>query len=174
MPSRLFYLEYHPHEKGLHIVGRMSNELFHILLFYETFSLLHKNLFKFPFLKPLSGVFAFEQPRIDGHFPVNKLMGKKVGTLRLHVVVDIAVFVLHGLPVVERHGPPEESLESLSQPVKVIGEVFLQHPPLFEFGLCYRDGKRKHLVYAIHTKAIARGCLLPRRPRRMKHNVSLQ
>lgn len=141
MPSRLFYLEYHPHEKGLHIVGRMSNELFHILLFYETesfigcfltgpdtFSLLHKNLFKFPFLKPLSGVFAFEQPRIDGHFPVNKLMGKKVGTLRLHVVVDIAVFVLHGLPVVERHGPPEESLESLSQPVKVIGEVFLQHP----------------------------------------------
>lgn len=90
MPSRLFYLEYHPHEKGLHIVGRMSNELFHILLFYETesfigcfltgpdtFSLLHKNLFKFPFLKPLSGVFAFEQPRIDGHFPVNKLMGKR-------------------------------------------------------------------------------------------------
>ena len=153
MPSRLFYLEYHPHKKGLHIVGRMANELFHILLFYETepfigcfltgpdtFSLLHKNLFEFPFLKPLSGVFAFEQPGIDGHFPVNKLMGKKVGTLRLHVVVDIAVFVLHGLPVVERHGPPEESFESLSQPVKVIGEVFLQHPPLFEFGFHGRKG----------------------------------
>ena len=136
MPSRFFYLEYHPHEKGLHIVGGMSDELFHILLLYEAesfvgrflagpyaFSLFHKNLFKFPFLKPFPRVFAFEQPGIDGNFPVNKLMGKKVGTLRLHVVVHIAVFVLHGLPVVERHGPPEEPLESLSQTVKVIGEA---------------------------------------------------